>query len=202
MSIILVSIFSVRCKDSKETPPPPPPLVKKETVLSDKVEIPEKGPIVNIIDTLEVKRIVLCLKDSSATSAGLSEKLSNIFNEKIPSAITAAKLKVTGPPMAWYKSQKAPFFFEVGMPIEKAPIKMPKGFFIKKTGGDSAIVAHFYGPNVMSSVGYDAVVEMLKDRKRKKAAPAYEIYIDNPFEIKKGKIDAYKQQTDIVLPYK
>ena len=201
-AIILVSIFSVKCKDSKETPPPPQPLVKKETVLNDKVEIPEKGPIVNIIDTLEVKRIVLCVKDSSATSAGLSEKLNNIYNKKIPEAITAAKLKVTGPPMAWYKSQKAPFFFEVGVPIEKAPIKMPKGFFIKKTGGDSAIVAHFYGPNVMSSVGYDAVVEMLKERKRKKTAPAYEIYIDNPFEVKKGKIDAYKQQTDIVLPYK
>ena len=54
----------------------------------------------------------------------------------------------------------------------------------------------------MTNVGYDAVTEMLKERNRKKAAPAYEIYIDNPFEVKKGKTDPYKQQTDIVMPYK
>ena len=201
-SVVFFTTVIIGCKDSKETPPPPPPLVKKETANGNKPEIPQKGPIINIVDTVEVKRIVLCVKDSSATSAGLSIKLNNIFNNKIPAAITTAKLKITGKPMAWYKSQKAPFFFEVGVPIEKAPIKIPKGFFIKKTGADSALVAHFYGPNEMSNVGYDAVAEMLKDRKRKKAAPAYEIYIDNPFAIKKGKIDLYKQQTDIVFPYK
>ncbi len=199
--ILLSSVF-VKCKDSKETPPPPPPLVKKETVTNNKTEILQKGPVINIVDTVEVKRIVLCMKDSSATSAGMSTKLSNIYNKKIPDAIALAKLKMVGQPMAWYKSQKAPFFFEVGIPVDKAPGKIPKGFFIKKTGGDSALVAHFFGPNVMSSVGYDAVSEMLKERNRKKAAPAYEIYIDNPFEVKKGKTDPYKQQSDIVLPYR
>ena len=204
-SVILIIFFSVvflSCKDSKEKPPPPPPLVKKETVTNNKTEIPQKGPIINIVDTVEIKRIVLCFKDSSATSAGMSTKLNNIYNKKIPVAIAAAKLKRAGQPMAWYKSQKAPFFFEVGIPVDKVPVKMTKGFFIKKTGGDSALVAHFFGPNVMSNVGYDAIVEMLKERNRKKAAPAYEIYIDNPFEIKKGKTDPYKQQTDIVMPYK
>ena len=200
--MIFFTVVFASCKDSKEKLPPPPPLVKKETVTNNKKEIPQKGPIINIVDTVEIKRIVLCVKDSSATSAGMSTKLNNIYNKKIPDAIAAAKLKRAGPPMAWYKSQKAPFFFEVGIPIDKAPAKMPKGFFIKKTGGDSAFVAHFYGPNVMSNVGYDAVVEMLKEKNRKRAAAAYEIYIDNPFEIKKGKIDSYKQQTDIVLPYK
>ena len=204
-SLILMILFSlvlVACKDNKEKPPPPPPLVKKETVISSKTEIPQKGPIVNIIDTVEVKRIVFCVKDSSATSAGMSAKLSIIYNKKIPYAIATAKLKITGKPIAWYKSQKAPFFFEVGIPVDKAPVKLPKGFFIKMTGGDSALVAHFFGPNVMSNVGYDALVEMLKERNRTKAAGAYEIYIYNPFEVKKGKLDPYKQQTDIVLPYK
>ena len=203
-SVILTILFFVvfvSCKDTKEKPPPPPPLVKKESAPNNKSEIPQKGPIVNIVDTVELKRIVLCVKDSAATSAGMSAKLSNIFNKKIPDAITAAKLKITGQPMAWYKSQKAPFFFEVGIPVAKAPVKMPKGFFIKKTGGDSALVAHFFGPNVLSTVGYEAVADMVKERNKKKAAAAYEIYIDNPFEVKKGKIDAYKQQTDIVLPY-
>ena len=200
--MMLFSVMFITCKDSKEKTPAPPPLVKKETGISSKTEIPQKGPIVNIIDTVEVKRIVFCVKDSSATSAGMSIKLSNIYNKKITEAVAIAKLKIVGKPIAWYKSQKAPFFFEVGIPVEKAPVKMPKGFFIKKTGGDSALVAHFFGPNVMSNVGYDAVLEMLKERNRKKAAPAYEIYIDNPFEVKKGRIDAYKQQTDIVVPYK
>ncbi len=200
--IILFSVIFIGCKDNKEASPPSPPLIKKETVTNSKTEILQKGPIINIIDTVEVKRIVFCVKDSSATSAGLSVKLSNIYNKKIPDAIAAAKLKIAGKPMAWYKLQKAPFFFEIGIPVDKVPAKMPKGFFIKKTGGDSALVAHFFGPNVMSNVGYDAVVDMLKERNRKKAAPAYEIYVDNPFVAKKGKIDAYKQQTDIVVPYK
>ncbi len=200
--IIFVAVLLLQCKDRKENPPAPPPLVKKETDTNSKSEPLQKGPIVNIVDTVEIKRIVLCLKDSSASSAGMSEKLSEMYNNKIPAAITSSKLKIIGQPIAWYKTQKAPFFFEVGIPIEKAPAKMPKGFFIKKTGGDSALVAHFFGPNVLSAIGYDALTEMLKERKRKKAAAAYEIYIDNPFEIKKAKVDAYKQQTDIVLPYR
>ena len=203
---LLISAFiaavACSCSDKKENPPPPTPLVKKETAKPNSNEAPVKGPIVNIIDTIELKRLVLCVKDSSATSFGLSEKLSNIINKKIPDAITVTKLKMMGPPMAWYKSQKPPFFFEVGIPVDKAPAKMPKGFYIKKTGGDSALVAHFYGPNMLSSVGYDAVIEMLKEQKKKKSAAAYEVYVDNPFEVKTGKIDAYKQQTDIVFPYR
>ena len=202
ISTVVSLIVFIGCKDSKEKPPPPPPLVKKETAGNSKKEDPQKGPIINIIDTVEVKRTVLCVKDSSSSSLRLSEKLSNIINKKIPDAIAVSKIRKAGQPIAWYKTQKAPFFFEVGIPIEKVPLKLPKGFFIKKTGGDSALVAHFFGPNVLSTVGYDAVAEMLKERKRSKSAPAYEIYIDNPFEVKKGKTDPYKQQTDIVLPYK
>ena len=200
--LISISICFFSCEDKKQIISTPPPLVKKETTNTNINEVPVKGPIVNIIDTVEIKRIVLCVKDSSATSVGLSEKLSNILKVKIPGAITAAKIKAVGQPIAWYKSQKPPFFFEVGIPVDKAPAKMIKGFFIKKTGGDSALVAHFYGPNMLSSIGYDALNEMLKEQKRKRSSSAYEIYIDNPFEVKKGKIDAYKQQTDIVFPYR
>lgn len=200
--IIFFSIGFITCKHSKEKTPPPPLLVKKETATNNKIEIPQKGPIINIVDTIEVKRIVLCIKDSSATSVAMSTKLNNIYNKKIPDAIAAAKLRRAGQPIAWFKSQKAPFFFEAGIPVDKAPAKIPKGFFIKKTGGDSVLVAHFFGPNVMSNVGYDAVTEILKERNRKRVAQAYEIYIDNPFEVKKGKTDPYKQQTDIVMPYK
>ncbi len=202
LTSILITLSAISCKDKKGEQPLPPPLVKKEPAKLTSKEVPLKGPIVNIIDTVETKRLVLCVKDSSSTSIGLSEKLSNILNKRIPNAISITKLKIVSQPIAWYKSQKPPFFFEVGIPIDKIPLKLPKGFIIKKTGGDSALVAHFFGPNILSSVGYDALGEMLKERKKQRAAPAYEIYMDNPFEIKKGKIDPYKQQTDIVLPYK
>ena len=204
LSILIIVFISAfySCKDSKEKLPPPPPLLKKETSTSTKADLPQKGPIINIIDTVEIKRIVLCFKDSAATSVGMSKKLSNIYNKKIPDLIKVAKLKIIGSPMAWYKTQKAPFFFEAGIPINKAPTKLPKGFSIKRTGGDSALIAHFFGPYVLSNTGYDAISDMLKDRKKRRAAPAYEIYVNNPFEVRTTKIDPYKQQTDIVMPYK
>ncbi len=185
-----------------EKKPLPPPLLKKEAGIDKKTAVLQKGPIINMVDTVEIKYTVLSVKDSAATSAGLGAKLSNIFNKKIPEAIKNAKIKRVGQPIVWYKSQKAPFFFEAGIPVDKAPAKLGKGFFIKKTKGDSAFVAHFFGPNELSNIGYDAVAEILKDRNKRKAAPAYEIYINNPFEITTIKVDPYKQQTDIVLPYK
>ena len=185
------------CTSDKEKPAPPPPVIRKEKTDTAK----QKGPIINVIDTVEQRRIVLCIKDSASTAAGLSIKLGNIFNVKLPAAVKAGKLKMTGQPMAWYRTQKAPFFFEAGIPIEKAPAKPIKGFYIKNTGGDSALVAHFFGPNDLSTVGYDALNELLKERKKKKAKPAYEIYVRNPFEQTTEKRDPYKMQTDIVVPY-
>lgn len=190
------------CKGKDKTPPPPP-LVKKEKTTPKPGDKPVKGPIVNIQDSLEQKRTVLCIKDSASTSLGMSIKLNNIYNKKLRDFIKASKLKVSGPPMAWYKTQKAPFFFEAGIPVDKAPAKLAKGIYIKKTGGDSAVIAHFFGPNELSNAGYDALTEILKDRKKTKSAPAYEIYINNPFDsLANRKADPYKLQTDIVMPYK
>ena len=205
--IFLLSLLLavVSCSDKKEKAPPPPPLVKKEKGDTSKPE--KKGPIINVIDTMEQKRIVLCVKDSAATSAGMSVKLNAIYNKKLPDAIKAGKLKATGQPIAWYKTQKAPFFFEAGIPVDKAPAKPIKGTYTKNTGRDSALVAHFFGPYDMTQVGYDALNEMLKDRHKSKAAPSYEIYVKNPFEQPapvKGKTiknDPYKNETDIVMPY-
>ncbi len=200
IALIVVSLNA--CKDKSVKSPPPPPLVRKEK--GDTSHKRQKGPIINVVDTVEQKFTVLSVKDSSSTSAGMSEKLNNIYNKKIPDAIKAAKIKAMGQPMAWYRSQKSAFFFEAGIPVDKAPAKLAKGMFIKKTGGDSVLTAHFFGPNELSTVGYDALSEMLKDRNKRKTSPAYEIYIDNPFASLQIKIkkDAYKMQTDIVMPYK
>lgn len=199
--ILLFAITSCKSKEAK-VEDAPPPLLKKEVVDSTVTEKSVKGPIINLVDTLEVKRIVLCIKDSAATSAGLSEKLSVIFNTTLPTALKAGKLTQMGYPMVWYKSQKAPFFFEAGLPVDKAPAKLAKNTFIKKTTGDSVLIAHFFGPNELTSVGYDALNEALIDRKKTKASAMYEIYVNNPFDPASSKIDLYKLQTDIYLPYK
>ncbi|MFC4261529.1 hypothetical protein ACFOWM_01445 [Ferruginibacter yonginensis] len=198
--LFTVTLFSISCK-SKQPANVPPPLVKKEKP-SQPTDKLQKGPIINVIDTITPKQVYIIIKDSAATSAGLSVKLNNIYNKKLVDFIKTNKLKVTGAPTAWYKTQKAPFFFEAGLPIEKAPNKLAKGIMVKRTGGDSALLAHFFGPYDLTNVGYESLAEILKDRKKRKSAPAFEIYVQNPFEPSKVKIDPYKMQTDIVMPYK
>jgi hypothetical protein len=209
MKLLIACVFATcclfviySCKDNKEKNSTVPPLVKKDKPTDSLKGNTAKGPIVNIIDTIEIKRTVLCVKDSAASSIGMSIKLAKILNHLLPYAILKASSGVAGPPMVWYKSQKAPFFFEAGIPIDKIPTKISKGFFIKKTGGDSVLLAHFFGPNILSSIGYEALSETLKDRKKIRASATYEIYINNPFAQTATKADPYKMQTDIVMPYK
>ena len=198
-ALTLVFAAEYSCSGKKDKPAPPPPVVKKER--SDTTGS-KRGPVINVADTMERKMAVLCIKDSASTAARLSEKLNNIYNTKLPEAIKASKLKAAGQPMAWYTMRKNAFFFEAGIPVEKAPAKAIKGMFIKNTGGDSALVAHFFGPTDQSAVGYDALNEILKDRKKKKASPAYEVYVDNPFDLTAKKKDPYRMQMDIIVPYK
>jgi hypothetical protein len=187
------------CSSKKDKPAPPPPVIKKE---KKDTSVTKRGPIINVTDTIERKLTVLCIKDSAATAARLSTKLNAIYNIKLPDAIKTAKLKAVGPPMAWYRMQKTAFFFEAGIPVEKGPSKAAKGTFIKNTGKDSVLIAHFFGPTDLSAAGYDALNEILKDRNKKKSSPAYEIYVDNPFDLNAKKKDPYRMQMDIVVPYK
>ena len=160
-----------------------------------------KAPIINITDTIAAKKIVLYVKDSAATSERISQKLAQIYGLKLGEVIKMNKIKVTGAPIAWYKSQKAPYFFEAGFPIDKKPAKLPKNFFVKNIGGDSAVVAHFFGPYNITSMAYEALDDWLKSRKKKKLGAAYEIYVGDPFD-KEGKpLDPYRVQTDIIQPY-
>lgn len=198
--LIIITSLNIGCKHKKEEPPQLHPLLKKEK--SEGADKLQKGPVINIADTTELKKIVLTVKDSAATSAGMSIKLNNIYNKVLPEAARAGNVKITGQPMAWYNTQKAYYIFEAGLPIDKAPAKPIKGIKIKRTGGDSALVAHFFGPYELTAAGYEALNDMLKERHKKRASPAYEIYIKNPFAPTNEKTDPYKWQTDIVMPYK
>ena len=160
-----------------------------------------KAPIINITDTIAAKKIVLYVKDSAATPGRISQKLAQIYGFKLGEVIKMNKLKVTGAPIAWYKSQKAPYFFEAGFSVDKKPAKLPKNFFVRNIGGDSAVVAHFFGPYNITSMAYEALDDWLKSRKKKKLGAAYEIYVGNPLD-KQGKpLDPYRVQTDIIQPY-
>jgi hypothetical protein len=167
---------------------------EKESPFSD------KGPIINIQDTIEIKKIVLCLKDTAKTLESMQEKLNVIYNTKLAETIKLNKLNVTGAQVAWQSMQKNIYFFEAGIPVDKIPTKLGKGMYIKNTGTDSAIIAHFWVPVNLLKSAYDALAEMISDKKKAKSTSSYEIYVGNYYGTVQN--DPYKQQTDIVMPYK
>jgi effector-binding domain-containing protein len=178
-----------------------PIILKKDNPVSKNDTTPNSAPIINLTDTVARKYTVLYIKDSAITSVRLSQKLASIYGARLGEIIRKNKLKTTGAPMAWYKNQKAPFFFEAGIPVDKKPAVLPKGVFSRNIGGDSAVVAHYYGPYEEMVQAYDVLKEWLKDRKKKSTSPPYEVYVGDPID-KNGKpIDPYKVQTDIIFPH-
>lgn len=182
--------------------------VAPETIIykvdTSNLEIPRGGkkpPIINITDTIAVKQIVLYMKDSARTSERIGLKLTNIYDKVLADMITKNKLTRTGSRMAWFRNSSAPFYFEAGIPINKKPAKLPKNVYVKNIGGDSAVVAHFYGPYELSYEGYGALREWLKDSKKKASGSPYEIYIGDPIDSTGKARDPYRVQTDIVFPH-
>ena len=104
--------------------------------------------------------------------------------------------------MAWYKGEKAPYFFEAGIPVDKKPAKLPAGVHIKEIGVDSIVVAHFYGPYDLIPQAYDALRDWMKDHKKTAKGAPYEIYIGDPLDANGQPKDPYKVQTDIVFTWK
>lgn len=176
--------------------------IKRLAVKIEQKILLNKAPVINLNDTMSIKHLVLCMRDSAATSGRIAKKLGEIYSVKLAAVIKKNKLKILGSPMAWYRNQKAPYFFEAGLPIDKKPLKLPAGVFLKSIGSDSTIVAHFYGPYNLTSQAYPVLQEWIKDHKKKLIHPPYEIYIDDPMD-KNGKLkDPYKVQTDIVFTWK
>lgn len=205
---ILIIVFGFACNHKKQTDKEPAivkstdsPVVKK--IKPAEAAIPtNRPPIINITDTLSVKQLVLCIKDSAANFDRISLKLGQIYGVKLATVIKKNNLKVTGQPMAWFKARKAPYFFEAGIPVDKRPRKLPANTFIKEIGVDSVVVAHFYGGYDLLPQAYEALTDMIKDRKRTLKFKPYEIYVDDSKD-KLGKLkDPYKVQTDVVFPWR
>ncbi len=163
--------------------------------------VAKKPPIINITDTIAVPQIVLYMKDSARSSERIGLKLNNIYNKVLADLIKKNNLSKTGARMAWFKNSSEPFFFEAGIPVNKKPAKLPKNVLVKNIGGDSAVVAHFYGPYELTYEGYGALKEWLNDKKKKASGAPYEIYIGEPIDGKGKPTDPYRVQTDIVFPH-
>ena len=173
------------------------PATEKKTDIT-----PKRPPIINIMDTLSVKRTVICMRDSAATYDRIALKLGQIYGFKLAAIIKKTGMKVNGQPMAWYKTTKAPYFFEAGVPVEKKSGKLPSNVLVKEIAKDSVTVARFYGPYDLLPDAYDALKDIMKGRKKKAKLPIYEIYVDDPMD-KEGKMkDPYKVQTDVVFTWK
>ncbi|MEQ1554668.1 MAG: hypothetical protein ABL929_10840 [Ferruginibacter sp.] len=201
ITILTTTILLQNCANKNEKK-----LEKIDTTIAQKetetIAKPQKAVVINLADTIENKWTVLCFKDSSKTEEGMVAKLTAIYNTKLPEAIKANKLKIMGSPMAWHTMQKTAYFFEAGIPVDKAPTKITKGIYTKNTGTDSAYVAHFFGPTNLTKGAYQALQEKLTENHKIKSNNIYEVYIGNPFQNTTEALDAYKLQTDIILPFK
>lgn len=200
--LFLVSIL-FSCRDAQNDSPSERPTVilKKNKPSSAADSTISNAPIINISDTVSIPMHVIYIKDSARDNIRLSKKLSIIYGEKLNNFITKNKLTISGPPIAWYKTQKAPFFFEAGMPVNKKPSKLSPSIRYKHINRNKTIVAHYFGPYEESVQAYQYLKEWIKDNKKSISSPSYEIYVDDPIG-KDGKpLDPYKVQTDIVFPY-
>lgn len=187
--------------DSPEVTSPEPIVLKKDKPRSKSDTSERSAPIINISDTIALPFKLISVKDSAKNTIRLSEKLAVIYGEQLAACIKKNKLKMISAPMAWYKTQKAPFFFEAGVAVDKLPQKLGKGIKSRQVGKTKVIIAHFYGPYEETVQAYQALKDWLKDNKKRASSPAYEIYVTDPID-KDGKLkDPYKVQTDIVMPY-
>lgn len=200
----LAAILSWNCNsDKKDKIVTPEKIVYKVDTASHtgKPTVAKKPPILNISDTIAIPQIVIYMKDSARSSERIGLKLTNIYNKVLADVVKKNNLTKTGARIAWFKNSSAPFFFEAGIPVNKKPAKLPKNVFVKNIGGDSAVVAHFYGPYELTYEGYGALREWMKDNKKKASGAPYEIYVGEPIDSKGQPADPYRVQTDIVFPH-
>lgn len=205
--LVTTVIFTNACgggNNDKKNGTPSKDSTNTEAKKEEKKAAPEseyqRPPIVNIVDTITTKKTVIYCKDSAATYERIGPKLGNIYGGKLAEYIKKNNLKMAGAPMAWYKKQKAPYFFEAGVPVNKKGNKTVAGVQIRELAAGKAIIAHFYGPFELLPQGYDAIKEFMKDNKKVAAGTPYEIYLTDPID-KEGKpVDPYKIQTDIIFP--
>ena len=204
LPILLCTIILFACNTASNNKKESESPIKKDTPVVEMKKTTEEQPpsIINITDTLSRKLLVLYMKDSAATRERISLKLGKIYGSKLASIIKKNGLKISGPPMAWYSTKKAPFYFEAGIPVEKKTGKIPANVFTRQIAVDSVLIAHYYGKFEQLPQAYEALTDILKSRKKTLQGKPYEIYVDDPIDKNGIAKDPYKVQTDIVFPWR
>jgi effector-binding domain-containing protein len=201
-SVLLLLTSCNNADEKKETAGTKSDSVEKKEKLPEPIKDTRRPPIINITDTIAARQTILYMKDSAATVERLQLKLGEILGIKLGAVVMKNKIKPTGAPVAWYKSNKPPYFFEAGLPVDKKPAKMPSNILVRDISADSVTVAHFYGPYDMLPQAYEALSDWMKGHKKKLDGKPYEVYVDDPMD-KEGKLkDPYKVRTDVIFPWK
>lgn len=200
--IFLVSISACKEKKNPAKQAPEKIIYKIDTAKEKSLPKNVRAPIINITDSIAPREIVLYVKDTAKTSERIGMKLEHIYSKILPEFFKKNNITKTGPRIAWFKSSSAPFYFEAGFPVNKKPKKTPKNILVREIGGDSALIAHFYGPYHLTYEAYEVLRQQLKDSHKKPSSPPYEKYII-PLMDSTGKArDPYKVLTDIIFPYR
>lgn len=202
LAFLLPLLLAISCSNNEPAKQPAEAPKQDSTVKDEPAPEMKRGPVINIGDTLSLKRLVLSIKDSAATMERVSKKLQDIYGSRLGAVIRKNNLKITGAPIAWYRGQKAPYFFEAGLPVDRKPARLPAGVHVRQIGADSIVVAHFYGPYELLPQAYDALNDWMKDHKKKSSAPPYEVYVGVPVDSTGKPKDPYKVQTDVVFSWK
>ena len=203
--VIFTWITTAGCNSSSTAPEPSPKTdtgAVGEPVAEPLPATPVRPPVINITDTLQAEKLVLCVRDSASVYERIAPKLGEIYLVKIGGLISKSGLRITGKPMAWFTKRGSAYFFEAGFPVDKKTAKLPAQYFFRKIGPDSVTLAHFYGPYQQVAEGYLVVEEYLRNNHRKAGGQPYEVYVDDPIDSEGKPKDPWKVQTDIVFPRK
>lgn len=201
-AIFGVGLFSCKDKEPPRKPEPEKIIYKIDTSNAQPQTEATRAPIINISDTIAPREIVVYVKDSAKTSERIGIRLEHIFRKTLPEFFKKNKISKTGSRIVWYKSSSAPFYFEAGFPVNKRPKSTAKNILVRDIGGDSALVAHFYGPYHLTYEAYEVLREQLKNAHKKPAGSPYEKYIIPAIDSTGRARDPYKVLTDIVFPYR
>lgn len=202
---VLLLAFFVSCKSKQEKLKETSNKLNAEIVRKDssiKDVVFQKAPIINLEQSNLTRQYIIYIKESASNSGDISTKMRKYAEVDLPEVIKKLKVEKIGATMVWFKSESAPFVFEIGLEVNKKPTQVPKPYKLRVLEPSKAIIAHYYGPYSNTIMAYDVLNDWLKSNKKQKIAGPYEVYVDSPFDENGKAKDPYKVQTDIICLYK
>ena len=173
-------------------------LAKPTHIINVSDTIPAQEPTVTIDEMSTLNLVVVYVTDSAATGEEIGKKFMQIIPVELGGFLKRHNLQMTGPPYAWYKSNPPPFYFDIGVPVNKEPDTIEGRIKFKQLLMGNAVVAHYYGPYERIEKGYRVAIAWIKEHHKTPTAAPYEVYVGDPGVEK----DPYKVLTNIIFPVK